>query len=327
MIQKTVLLTGATGLLGKQILQQLVEQNYQIYALKRINSIIPSNSEKITWIEISSIHNNLFQLIPEKIDFVIHAGALVSYKKSDEEKIFLINTEWTSILAEHALNAGVKKFIFISSISALGKKSKDSFIDESTPRSNDDFLTNYGKSKRQAEETLWQLSEKGLPIVIFNPSVIIGPANRYQSSAQLFAYVSDQKPFYTKGLINYIDVRDVAESIVKSLELKIVNEQFVLNTGAVSYQYFFKAIANQLHVKAPAIGVPRFMVILGAILENISSKLSGKPATLTMETAKMAGNQSIYKAEKAKNIFKIDYKTLQESVEWTISEMQKSQEL
>lgn len=327
MRQKTVLITGATGLLGKQILINLLAQDYKIYAVKRANSVIPINSKKIYWIEIKSIEDNLFEEISEKIDFVIHAGALVSYKKSDEEKIFQINTDWTAKIARDAREAGVDKFIFISSISALGKNSTDNFIDENTPKSDTEFLTNYGKSKRKAEELLWQYSEIGLPIIIFNPSVIIGPAKRYQSSAQLFAYVSDQKPFYTKGLINYIDVRDVAEIIVNSLENKIINEQFVLNNGSISYRNFFSTIAQQLNIKAPNIGVPKFMVIFGAIVENIISKISKKPATLTMETAKMAGNQNIYKAEKAKNTFNITYKSLEESVEWTVSEMQKSQQL
>lgn len=327
MKQKAVLITGATGLLGNQILIKLVAEDYKIYAINRADSIIPLRSEKINWIEIKSIEDNLFQLIPENIDYVIHVGALVSYKKSDAAKIFKINTEWTSILAYDALKAGVKKFIFISSISALGKNSSNRFIDENTPKSEDDFLSNYGKSKRQAEDLLWELSKKGLSIIIFNPSVIFGPAKRYQSSAQLFAYVSDQKPFYTNGLINYIDVRDVAEIIRRSLENKISNEQFILNAGSTSYHNFFKIIAYQLKVKAPRIGVPKFMVIMGAILENIISKLGRKPATLTMETAKMAGNKKIYTAEKAKKTFNIRYKTLEQSVEWTVSEMQKKGEL
>lgn len=65
------------------------------------------------------------------------------------------------------------------------------------------------------------------------------------------------------------------------------------------------------------------MVILGAVLENIWSNISGKPATLTMETAKMAGNKKIYNADKSNNIFKLSYKTLDEAIEWTINEMQK----
>jgi len=327
MLQKTVLITGATGLLGKEVIVKLIAQGHRIYAVKRAHSIIPKFSTNIHWIEIKSNQDNLFRLISEKVDFVIHAGAMVSYKKSDKQKIFSINSDWTRKLATDALEAGVEKFIFISSISALGKESPDNFIDEHTPIAKDEFLTNYGKSKRQAEEVLWKLSMNGLPIVILNPSVIIGPARRYQSSAKLFAYVGDGKPFYTRGLINYIDVRDVSETIVKSLDPRIVNEQFVLNAGSICYRDFFRRIAEQLNVKAPKIGVPKFMVILGAVIENVISKINGKPATLTMETAKMAGNQNIYIAQKAKRAFDMEYKTLEESIEWTVSEMQKSREL
>lgn len=327
MRQKSVLITGATGLLGKQILLELLAHDYTIYALKRADSTIPLKTEKIHWLELKSIQDNFFQQIPEQIDFVIHAGAMVSYKKSDKEKIFKINMDWTHNLATQAKKAGVKKFIFISSISALGKNSSNYKIDENTPKSEDEFLSNYGKSKRKAEAILWALSKEGLPIIILNPSVIIGPAKRYQSSTQLFGYVADQKPFYTSGIINYIDVRDVAEIVIQSLESNIYNEQFILNAGSISYQDFFGTIAEKLKVKAPKIGVPKFMVMFGAILENFLSKITGKPATLTMETAKMAGNKNMYLADKAENTFNIRHKALEESVEWTVLEMQKTGEL
>lgn len=327
MHRKTVLITGATGLLGSQILSRLIRQEYTLYALKRASSIIPFQEEKINWIEVNSIEENPFRQIPATIDFVIHAAAMVSYKKSDRAEIFRVNTEWTEFLAKYALNAAVKKFIFISSISALSKNSNSHYVDEKTPRTDGGFMSNYGISKRQAEAILWDLSAKGLPILIFNPSVIIGPAKRYQSSAQLFGYVADQKPFYTKGFINYIDVRDVADIVVESLQTTIENEQFLLNAGSTSYQNFFVTIAKQLQVKAPWIGIPKFVVVLGAIMENIISKLNGKPATLSMETAKMAGNKHIYIGEKAKNAFNIPSRSLEESIEWTVSIMRQNGEL
>ncbi|ADR22654.1 NAD-dependent epimerase [Marivirga tractuosa] len=327
MKQSTVLITGATGLLGRQILFKLLGTEYQVYAVKRAHSTIPIESENLHWIEVNSINDDLFRLVPSQVDYVIHAAALVSYKKSDSSKLFKINRDWTSKLAQDAKKEGVKKFVFISSISALGKNATNNVIDENTPKSDREFLSNYGKSKRQAEEALWKFSSEGLPITIFNPSVIIGPANRYQSSAQLLGYVSDQKPFFTKGLINYIDVRDVAKIVVESLANNRINEQFVLNAGSISYKDFFSTVAKQLNVKAPSIGVPKFMVVFGAALENILSKISGNPAVLTMETAKMAGNKNIYNAKKANKAFNISYTTLEQSVQWTVKEMQKRGEL
>ena len=195
-------------------------------------------------------------------------------------------------------------------------------------KSEGELVSNYGKSKRKAEEFLWDFSIKRTSNRHFESlSDYWGQQIATKSSAQLFGYVADQKPFYTEGLINYIDVRDVAEIVLRSLQNEITNEQFILNAGSISYQDFFSAIANQLKVKAPRIGVPRFMVILGAVLENIISKLNGKPVTLTMETAKMAGSRKIYNTEKANKIFNIRHKTLEQSIEWTVKEMQKRGEL
>jgi deoxyinosine 3'endonuclease (endonuclease V) len=82
-----------------------------------------------------------------------------------------------------------------------------------------------------------------------------------------------------------------------------------------------------MQVKSPTVGVAKFMVILGAVLENIVSRLSGKPATLTMETAKMAGNKYTYLAEKAKSAFNPSYRSLEQSIKWTVREMKKTGEL
>ena len=327
MIRKSVLITGTTGLLGQQLLQKLINEDFKVFATKRKNSTSLFHSSKVNWVCIDSFSENLFLNISECIDIVIHAAALVSYQKSDRECIFSVNTDWTKKLASDALNAGVSQFIFISSIAALGKKTHDKIINESTPFSAKHFITNYGKSKRSAEKALWEMSKQGLPIVIFNPSVIIGPAKKYQSSTQLFGYVRDKKPFYTAGIINYVDARDVSELVFMSIQNQIANEQFILSGGSTTYLNFFRLIAFRVNQNAPFIKVPKFMLHLGAFMENIYSTLNRKPPTLTTETARMAGNILIYDSKKAQKEFNYSFRDLSDSVKWTVEKMQKNGDL
>lgn len=326
---QTVLLTGASGLLGSHLLGRLMDEGYRVIAVKRDSSKVDHlpESENLKWITFDSFKDNLFEIAAEPVHIVIHAAALVSYHQRDQSLLFETNTEWTVNLAKVALTHQVKQFIFISSISALGKHSADQIIKENTPHDEKDFYSNYGKSKYQAEKNLRELSKKGLPIIIFNPSVILGPANLDRSSAKLFQYVADQKPFYTKGLINYVDVRDVADSILYAINHAIINEQFILNAGSISYQQFFEKIAQLLNVRPPSLNIPKGFVIAGALMENIWSKISGKMPTLTVETAKMAGSNYYYDHSKHKNAFQFQYRSLQNSLQWTINEMQKSNKI
>ncbi|WMN08014.1 NAD-dependent epimerase/dehydratase family protein [Marivirga arenosa] len=327
MPKKSVLLTGATGLLGTQILRKLILQGHKVFAVKRAGSNSNINSELVTWISYDSYSQNLFDKVSQKIDIVIHAAALVSYLQKDKEKIFSVNQDWTLKIANDALLAKVDQFIFISSVSALGKNGVNNIVKEDTNFSEQSFITNYGKSKREAELKLKEMSEYGLPLLILNPSVIIGPANKYQSSAQLFGYISDNKPFFTKGIINYVDARDVAEIILNCVDNEIVNQQYVVSASYISYEKFFNAIAKELKKRPPFIPVPKSLVVFGAIIENLLSKIRSKPPTLSLETAKMAGSSIIYDSSKLKRELNFSFRELHDSIEWTAAEMQKNGEL
>jgi nucleoside-diphosphate-sugar epimerase len=238
--------------------------------------------------------------------------------------LFKVNKDITESIAKWARSARVKKFVYISSIATLGKNSDSQIINENTPWDDSDFTTNYALSKRAGEKAVQENGAKGVNYIILNPSIILGPAELSQSSAKLFQYVLDQKPFFTKGFINYIDVRDISNVIFKLLESNIVKEQFVINSGYTTYKSFFKQLAEKLNCKAPFIAVPNFSLILGAHLENLWSKFKNKEPLLSSETARIAGNKYIYDSIKIKNELDIEFHTLEESINYSIAEMKKA---
>jgi len=319
--QETVLITGATGLLGRNITNHLLSKNFKVIGAKRSTSIT-FNHPDLSWIEL----DKLLKLDPKdfKIDFVIHCAALVSYNASDKDELFKVNKGITESIAKWARSARAKKFVYISSIATLGKNSDSHIINEITPWDDTDFTTNYALSKRAGEKAVKENGAKGLNYIILNPSIILGPAELSQSSAKLFQYVLDQKPFFTRGFINYIDVRDISKVISELIESDIVNEQFVINSGYTTYKSFFKQLAEKLNCKAPFIAVPKSALILGAYLENLWSKFKSKEPLLSSETARIAGNKYIYDSTKIKNQLSIAFHTLDESFDYSISEMKKA---
>jgi nucleoside-diphosphate-sugar epimerase len=319
--QETVLITGATGLLGRNITNHFLSKNFKVIGAKRSTSIT-FNHPDLSWIEL----DKLLEFDPKdfKIDFVIHCAGLVSYNASDKDELFKVNKDITESIAKWARSARVKKFVYISSIATLGKNSDSQIINENTPWDDSDFTTNYALSKRAGEKAVQENGAKGVNYIILNPSIILGPAELSQSSAKLFQYVLDQKPFFTKGFINYIDVRDISNVIFKLLESNIVKEQFVINSGYTTYKSFFKQLAEKLNCKAPFIAVPNFSLILGAHLENLWSKFKNKEPLLSSETARIAGNKYIYDSIKIKNELDIEFHTLEESINYSIAEMKKA---
>jgi nucleoside-diphosphate-sugar epimerase len=324
MKQKTILVTGATGLLGSNLLKHLLQKDYSIYALKRANSdtsACPTDS-RINWVINNSLSADFLEVIPEPIHCIIHVAGLVSYHKKDRNQLLKVNRDFTKSLAEAALKNRVEKFIFISSIAALGKNSPEGVITEKTPYNEKQFNSYYGKSKRAAEGELKRIGDKGLNWIILNPSIIVGAAKPAQSSAQLIYYVADEKPFYTEGTLNYIGVDDVSRIILQSIENKWANKQWIASAGALSYKDFFHATAKILNTKPPFIKIPKGGVLIGAILENIWSKITGKTPSLTMETAKMAGKHHNYSNELLIKDLNFEFTPFEQVLEKAVREIQ-----
>lgn len=320
---KNVLLTGATGLLGSNLLKHLAKEEFHIYAIKRPQSDLRlcPQSKKITWVSVENLTLEFILQLGVPFHYIIHAAGLVSYQQKDKEKLFKINCELTTEVAKAALSLKCEKFILISSISAIGKKGNSRTLNEVTLWDEKQFSSNYGRSKKAGENSVKALGKEGLPYLIFNPSVIIGPAKPDQSSARLISYVADGKPFYTSGILNYVAVDDVSGAIIKGMKSNFTNQQWILNGGWVSYEEFFALVAGYMGVKAPRYKMPKAAVMAGAFLENIFSKLKGKKPTLSLETARMAGSVNIYSAAKVKEDIKMEFSPLADAIKKTIDFM------
>lgn len=319
-----IIITGSTGLLGSHLLSFLLEKGYKVICpVRKLSKKLPHLSQKnCTYLSYTTfLESSTFTECSEIT--LIHCAGLVSYQQKDKDALYEVNKGLTDKVAQWALNAKVSKFIYISSISALAKNKIDDFIYEDSVDDPNLFTTNYGKSKRAGEDIVKKYGHRGLPWIILNPSVIIGPAPLEKSSATLFKYIYDEKPFYTEGLMNFVDIRDLAEIIHRLNDSDLIQQQFIINGGAKSYKDFFTIIANKMKANAPSIKIPKKLVIAGAILEYVFSKLTRKDPTLSLETAKMAGNRYVYKSEKLTKELNFKFRDLDDSVNYTVDEMKK----
>ena len=153
----------------------------------------------------------------EGVDAIVHVAALVSFRKSDAEKIMKANVIGTRILAQAAMDAGCKNFIFISSISAIGFN-PDGITDESMlpdmeyKREND----MYGYSKRTSEMELKELTDR-MRVIMLNPSVVLGPGSERIEAVFRMARFLPVLPMLSY-VNSFVDVRDVAQAVILSLD-------------------------------------------------------------------------------------------------------------
>lgn len=172
-----ILITGATGFIGSKLLQRLKARAEDLCALVRRKPCRQKGLEGITWLECDLTTS--IKELPEKItdmDTVVHLAArahVLDDKAGDPLTEFRkVNVEGTLNLAKQAAEAGVKRFVFISSIGGNGSQSERPFTVNDSPAP----VEPYAASKLEAEQGLWEIAnETGMELVVIRPPLVYGP--------------------------------------------------------------------------------------------------------------------------------------------------------
>jgi nucleoside-diphosphate-sugar epimerase len=174
--KKLILVTGANGFVGSALCTKLSRDNISVRGVVRSLDSQSDTAETIAIHDLTSQVNWMAALI--NVEQVVHLAARVHVmndKSLDPMTEFRrVNVEGTTSLARHAASAGVRRFIFISSIKVNGESTKirEPFTANDVPAPNDP----YGISKFEAEEALRQIAhETGMEVVIIRPPLVYGP--------------------------------------------------------------------------------------------------------------------------------------------------------
>jgi dihydroflavonol-4-reductase len=319
-----ILVTGASGIVGHFVVKDLVSAGHKIRAIKRadsnIESLAPWNNS-IEWVEADLLDLTALEKAFIGVERIVHCAALVSFHKEDKDEMMNVNVNGTANMVNLALEYKVEKFIHVSSVAALGRKPNLDIIDENVKWEQSDNNTNYAESKYLGELEVWRAQEEGLPVVIINPSVILGPGKWDSSSMQLFKYANEGPLFYPRGEMNYVDVRDVSNIIEILLFNDIKEERFILNAGKAYYQEVFELISKNLNKPAPKIKVSYTLLTFAYILDTIKSKLLRKKSVITRESIRLSKMNYLFSNQKLKRTLNYEFMSLEESVSWTCSEI------
>ena len=236
-----VLVTGATGILGRVIVLELLKRGKSVRAAKRISSNINEVKEsyrfytnqpeeyfnKIEWVNVDFEDFESLEKVLIGITEVYHCAAHVSFHPDDRRSMYHTNIEGTRQLLFACEKSSVQKFCFVSSTAVLdGVDDKG----ETTEDSNYNPKVNhspYARSKHFSEMEVWRASAEGLQTVIINPGVIIGSGNWQSSSGEMFDAFT-RYPYAMSGSTAYVDVRDVAEIAISLMTKNTFGERYIV---------------------------------------------------------------------------------------------------
>lgn len=320
-----ILVTGANGLVGSFVCAHFIQKGHKVRALVRKNSdtsLLKNLSAELDL--FTGDVNDAGTLLDaiHGVEYVVHTAAIISFWSKRNTEMYQTNVIGTRNLVDVCLEHNIKKFIHVSSIAAVGRKATDTHISETNTWEESSLNSYYAESKHQAEVEVYRGMEEGLAATIVNPSIILGPGLNSSISGRLFKYVAGKNKFYTDGYLNYVDVRDVAESIEKLLlDTNSNGERYILNGGITNYKDFFAQVAGTLHVPAPSVRATNFMRQVVWRIEAVKSFFTGKEPLITKTTAKTAANKIEYSSAKIIKATQISFRPLSDTIEWTCSKL------
>ena len=246
---RRIALTGATGNLGRRILQDLLAAGHSgIRCLSRQPQPLMAG---VTWFQGDLSDPYILDDLVEGADVVIHAAALVSYSPLDVPKLFRLNTEGAAHLVNACLHAGTPHLIHVSSTAAIGRPPNIMSIDEETEWVKSPYNTTYAESKYKAELEVFRGQEEGLGISIVNPALFLDPEGLARSTRLFLDRIRRGDRHYPPGSNGFIDIRDVSRCILDHLDRRPTGQRLILASANRTYRELLASMASAAGKAAP----------------------------------------------------------------------------
>ncbi|WP_293741457.1 NAD(P)-dependent oxidoreductase [uncultured Pedobacter sp.] len=232
-MKKRVLITGATGFVGYHLIKSALANNLEVFAnVRNITTAGHLKDFEINYVDLDfeSIYLLKENIEEKKYDYIVHAAAVTKAKKlSDYNKINATYTRNLAVAASKSTHR-IKKFVFISSLAALGPLKQKS--ERLTDNGASNPVTSYGISKALAETYLAQISD--LPLIIIRPTAVYGPREKdifiliKTIKAGLELYIGKQEQE-----LSFVYATDLADLVIKVLASDVVGRAYNISDGAV----------------------------------------------------------------------------------------------
>lgn len=302
-----ILVTGATGFVGSEIVWQLLGEGADVRILRRDTSRLDLLGDAATQVEhaIGDVTAPLSLLeAMDGVAQVIHAAAYVGFGgRRDRDALFRVNVQGTANVVNAALETGVKRLVLTSSMAAFGRPERDEvWIDESAAWQDTRTNTAYARSKHEAELEVYRGIAEGLDAVIVNPALVFGVGRPGENTRQLVDKVRTRSlPAVPAGGTNVADVRDVAAGHLAALHHGETGERYFLGSENLTWRAIIDTLAYAFGVPAPRFTLPPPLgVALGALSELFAFVTRTDPG-MTRELARTSARQYFYHNDKALN--------------------------
>lgn len=318
---RTAFVTGSTGFIGLNLIEQLVADGWHVTAMHRRGSPVERLDEfpmvrraEADLLDPEAVHSAL----PQDVDAVFHVAGDINTWAHRNAAQTALNVGGTRNVVEAALQRGARRFVLTSSVSAYGRHDRP--IDETTPSNAPRSRVNYERSKWEAEEIARDACGRGLHATIINPCAVLGPRDTRSWAAMFFAVRDGKIKALPPGGVMFNHSREVARAHVAAAERGRAGENYLLPGEYASFEEFFRMMAELLEVRLDARRAPTPVLRSIGWLQSVAARFTGRPPEITPELAAMLCSSircETDKAERELGYRRVPLRTcLEDSFEW-----------
>jgi dihydroflavonol-4-reductase len=297
-----VLVTGGTGFVGSAVVRALIARGFVVRALVRWGSA----AANLAGLDCEIAHGDMTDsasLSPAMngVRFVFHVAADYRLWAPDPSEIIRHNVEGTRAVMKAALQAGVERVVYTSSVAVL-RPIQGGAADEMSRMPEDEAIGAYKKSKIAAHALVESMIERdGLPAVIVSPSTPIGARDiKPTPTGQIIVHAArGQMPAYVDTGLNLVHVDDVATGHLLALELGTTGGQYILGGQDVTLGSMLTSIANAAGRRPPRFQLPRAPIYPLAVAAELAARVTGRTPFLTLDGLRMSKHHMYFSSAKA----------------------------
>lgn len=319
------LVTGASGFLGSHLVRALAAKGAKLRLLVRRESVLDHLEQ--AGVEFDRVTGDItdrraVRRAVEGVERVFHCAGTTSMQTGSADRVFEINVLGTRLVMEEALRAGVQRVVHTSSAGAIGPARAGGTADETQAFTAGGLGLAYINSKHEAETEAFRVAAHGLPLVVVNPTFVLGPEDPSGTSNRLIRRVLlRQIPFYVEGGLNIVDVRDVAVGHLLADRKGKPGERYILGGRNFTLGRLFADIGRISGVPPPPLKVPLGPTRAAAA----AGRRAGIPMAVSDDELIAASQWWTYRSTKAKK--ELGWKprpheeTLEEAVRWQMEQL------
>ena len=298
----TTLVTGATGFIGANVVRALLAAGVSVRALTRRGSDRRNLTDLPVEIAYGDVRDiNSLRPALQGCHTLYHVAAHYSLWTPHPEEVYATNVQGTTNLLQVALELGLQKVVYTSSVATIALPEDGTPGDETMHLAPEHAIGHYKRSKIMAEQAALAFCQQGLPVVIVNPAAPIGPWDiKLTPTGKIIVdFLQRKMPAYVDTGLNLVDVRDVAQGHLLAAQHGKIGERYILGCRNMTLREILMLAAGVSGLTAPRWRVPYGLALaLGYVCAGLAH-LTRKPPLVPLDGVRMARHPMYFTAQKA----------------------------